>query len=207
DCTVLEIDEKTGLLHQTRPAFGGNLMATIMCPAHRPQMATVRPGIFCAPEADTNRTGKVTDVELDAAVASRVRVVEHIPADSQASIAEAKRLLVLGRGIGSKKNLPVMRRLAELLGAEIGCTRPLVEAGWLEYHHQVGQTGISVAPELLISLGVSGAIQHLAGISGAQTVVAVNEDADAPIFNAAQYAIVGDCVKVAQRLIAQLETR
>ena len=207
DCTVLEMDEETGLLHQTRPAFGGNLMATIMCPAHRPQMATVRPGIFCAPQADANRTGRVTDVELDASACSRTRILEHIPADSQASIAEAKRLLVLGRGIGSKKNLPVMRRLAELLGAEIGCTRPLVEAGWLEYRHQVGQTGVSVAPELLISMGVSGAIQHLAGISGAQTVIAVNEDADAPIFNAAQYAVVGDCVEVAQRLINELETR
>lgn len=207
DCTVLEMDEETGLLHQTRPAFGGNLMATIMCPAHRPQMATVRPGIFCAPQADANRTGRVTDVELDASVCSRTRILEHIPADSQASIAEAKRLLVLGRGIGSKKSLPVMRHLAELLGAEIGCTRPLVEAGWLEYRHQVGQTGVSVAPELLISMGVSGAIQHLAGISGAQTVIAVNEDADAPIFNAAQYAVVGDCVEVAQRLINELEAR
>lgn len=207
DCTVLEMDEETGLLHQTRPAFGGNLMATIMCPAHRPQMATVRPGIFCAPQADANRTGRVTDVELDASVCSRTRILERIPADSQASIAEAKRLLVLGRGIGSKKNLPAMRRLAELLGAEIGCTRPLVEAGWLEYRHQVGQTGVSVAPELLISMGVSGAIQHLAGISGAQTVIAVNEDADAPIFNAAQYAVAGDCVEVAQRLINELETR
>lgn len=207
DCTVLEMDEETGLLHQTRPAFGGNLMATIMCPAHRPQMATVRPGIFCAPQADANRTGRVTDVELDASICSRTCILEHIPADSQASIAEAKRLLVLGRGIGSKKNLPVMRRLAELLGAEIGCTRPLVEAGWLEYRHQVGQTGVSVAPELLISMGVSGAIQHLAGISGAQTVIAVNEDADAPIFNAAQYAVVGDCVEVAQRLINELEAR
>lgn len=207
DCTVLEMDEETGLLHQTRPAFGGNLMATIMCPAHRPQMATVRPGIFCAPQANANRTGRVTDVELDASACSRTRILEHIPADSQASIAEAKRLLVLGRGIGSKKNLPVMRRLAELLGAEIGCTRPLVEAGWLEYRHQVGQTGVSVAPDLLISMGVSGAIQHLAGISGAQTVIAVNEDADAPIFNAAQYTVVGDCVEVAQRLINELETR
>ena len=207
DCTVLEMDEETGLLHQTRPAFGGNLMATIMCPAHRPQMATVRPGIFCAPQADANRTGRVTDVEPDASACSRTRILEHIPADSQASIAEAKRLLVLGRGIGSKKNLPVMRRLAELLEAEIGCTRPLVEAGWLEYRHQVGQTGVSVAPELLISMGVSGAIQHLAGISGAQTVIAVNEDADAPIFNAAQYAVVGDCVEVAQRLINDLEAR
>lgn len=207
DCTVLEMDEETGLLHQTRPAFGGNLMATIMCPTHRPQMATVRPGIFCAPEADANRTGRVTDVELDASICSRTCILEHIPADSQASIAEAKRLLVLGRGIGSKKNLPVMRHLAELLGAEIGCTRPLVEAGWLEYRHQVGQTGVSVAPDLLISMGVSGAIQHLAGISGAQTVIAVNEDADAPIFNAAQYAVVGDCVEVAQRLIARLEAR
>ena len=205
DCTVLEMDPETGLLHQTRPAFGGNLMATIMCPAHRPQMATVRPGIFAAPEPDTSRTGAVTDVALDPAHTSTVCKLEHIPAGSQASIAEAERLLVLGRGIGSKKNLPIFRRLAELLGAEIGCTRPLVEAGWLEYRHQVGQTGISVAPKLLISMGVSGAIQHLAGTSGAECTIAVNEDACAPIFGSAQYAVVGDCIEVAQRLIEQLE--
>ncbi len=205
DCTVLEMDQETGLLHQTRPAFGGNLMATIMCPSHRPQMATVRPGVFSAPAPDATRTGTVTDVALDAAVSSPVQVVEHIASGDTESIAEAKRLLVLGRGIGSKKNLPLMRELAAALDAQIGCTRPLVEAGWLEYRHQVGQTGVSVAPELLISLGASGAIQHLAGIGGAQTVIAVNEDPQAPIFSAAQYAVVGDCVEFAQKLLAQLQ--
>ncbi len=205
DCTVLEMDQETGLLHQTRPAFGGNLMATIMCPNHRPQMATVRPGVFSAPTLDSTRTGVITEVSLDVALSSSVQVVKHISADDTESIAEAKRLLVLGRGIGSKKNLPLMRELARALDAQIGCTRPLVEAGWLEYRHQVGQTGVSVAPELLISLGVSGAIQHLAGIGGAQTVIAVNEDPQAPIFGAAQYAVIGDCVEFAQALLTQLQ--
>ena len=121
------------------------------------------------------------------------------------SIAEAERLIVLGRGIGSKKNLPLMRRLAELLDAEIGCTRPLVEAGWLEYPHQVGQTGVAVAPKLLVSIGVSGAIQHLAGIGGAETVVAINEDPEAPIFGAARYGAVGDCIEIVGALVEQLE--
>lgn len=205
DCTVLAMDAETGLLQQTRPAFGGNLMATIVCPAHRPQMATVRPGIFKAPEPDAVRAGEVEEVAFASDVQPRVRVVERAEPSTEPSITEAERLVVVGRGIGSKKNLKVARRLAELLGAEIGCTRPLVEAGWLEYRHQVGQTGVSVAPKLLVSLGVSGAIQHLAGISGAECVIAVNEDADAPIFGAAQYSVVGDCVEVAQEWIAQLE--
>ena len=151
DCTVLSMDTETGLLQQTRPAFGGNLMATIICPNQRPQMATVRPGI------------------------------------------------------GSKKNLPLMRKLAEALGAELGCTRPVVEAGWLEYRHQIGQTGVSVSPKLLVSIGVSGAIQHLAGIGGAECIIAINEDPDAPIFGAAQYKVVGDAVEVVEELLAQLE--
>ncbi len=205
DCTVLAMDEQTGLLHQTRPAFGGNLMATIMCPAHRPQMATVRPGIFRAPEPDASREGAVEQVILAADVAPRVEVLEHATLSDEPSITEAERLVVVGRGIGSKKNLKVVRRLAEALGAEIGCTRPVVEAGWLEYRHQVGQTGVSVAPKLLVSIGVSGAIQHLAGISGAECVVAINEDPDAPIFNAAQYAIVGDAMEVVGALLAELE--
>lgn len=204
DCTVLAMDPETGLLQQTRPAFGGNLMATIVCPAHRPQMATVRPGIFAAPTADEARTGEIRYVELDASVAPRVRVVDAEPVGTGRSIADAERLVVVGRGIGSKKNLAVARRLADALGAELGCTRPLVEAGWLEYPHQVGQTGVSVAPKLLVSLGVSGAIQHLAGIGGAQTVIAVNEDAEAPIFGAAHYKVVGDCIQVAEALIDAL---
>ena len=204
DCTVLGISPETGLLEQTRPAFGGNLMATITCPAHRPQMATVRPGIFSAPEADPARTGRVTRVAPPAGE-PRVRIIEKACAQAGPSIAEAERLIVLGRGIGSKKNLPLMRRLAELLDAEIGCTRPLVEAGWLEYPHQVGQTGVAVAPKLLVSIGVSGAIQHLAGIGGAETVVAINEDPEAPIFGAARYGAVGDCIEIVGALVEQLE--
>lgn len=211
DCTSLSIDSETGLLRQTRPAFGGNLMATIECPVHRPQMATVRPGVFpvtgssCAQRASDAAPGVITDVALDATLRPRVRRLDMEPATA-GTIAQAKRLVVVGRGIGSKKNLSLMKRLAELLDADLGCTRPLVEAGWLDYAHQVGQTGASVAPELLLSLGVSGAIQHLAGMGGAQTVIAVNEDSSAPIFGAARYAIVGDCVGFAEELIRQLES-
>ena len=207
DCTVLDIDRETGLLRQTRPAFGGNLMATIMCPSHRPQMATVRPGIFAAPESDPSRTGTVEDVALDAAVTSRVRTVVAAATDDTPSITEADVLVVVGRGIGSKKNLPLMRQLADALGGELGCTRPIVEAGWLPYRHQIGQTGVSVAPKLLISVGVSGAIQHLAGIGGAQTIVAINEDPDAPIFGTAHYKVVGDCIEVVSALVDRLKHR
>ena len=211
DCTILEMDRERGLLQQTRPAFGGNLMATIVCPNHRPQMATVRPGIFPAPEPRERGEANVTDVLLDAAVYGRVNVLSREKVGQGASIADAPALVVVGRGIGSKKALTRVRRLAELLGerlgcaCEIGCTRPVVEVGWLDYSYQVGQTGVSVAPRLLVSLGVSGAIQHLAGISGAETVVAVNEDADAPIFGAANYKVVGDCMTVVDELVAQLE--
>lgn len=214
DCTALDIDPKTGALLQTRPAFGGNLMATIECPAHRPQMATVRPGVFAAPERMTAGAGAgadlaagiITQAPLAPEVAPRVAVLGIEPV-AGGSIAQAERLVVVGRGIGSKKNLPLMERLAELLHAELGCTRPLVEAGWLDYAHQVGQTGAAVAPKLLVSIGVSGAIQHLAGIGGAETVVAINEDAAAPILGVADYAVVGDAVEVAAELIAQLEAR
>lgn len=214
DCTALDIDPKTGALLQTRPAFGGNLMATIECPAHRPQMATVRPGVFAAPERVTAEAGAsvdlaagiITQAPLAPEVALRVTVLDIEPVIG-GSIAQAERLVVVGRGIGSKKNLPLMERLAELLHAELGCTRPLVEAGWLDYAHQVGQTGAAVAPKLLVSIGVSGAIQHLAGIGGAETVVAINEDASAPIFGVADYAVVGDDVEVVTELIAQLEAR
>ena len=207
DCTVLSIDGATGLLQQTRPAFGGNLMATIACPVHRPQMATVRPGIFGVPALDPTRRGAIEDVALGTDAVPRVRRVVAAATDDTPSITEAEVLVVVGRGIGSKKNLPLMRRLADALGGELGCTRPIVEAGWLPYRHQVGQTGVSVAPKLLISVGVSGAIQHLAGIGGAQTIVAINEDPDAPIFGAAHYRVVGDCVEVVNSLLEQLEGR
>ena len=169
-------------------------------------MATVRPGIFKAPDFDYGRSGTIAQVMLAEDVKARVEI--SIPAEEwgqQASIADAERLVVVGRGIGSKKNLPLMRKLAEALGAELGCTRPVVEAGWLEYRHQIGQTGVSVSPKLLVSIGVSGAIQHLAGIGGAECIIAINEDPDAPIFGAAQYKVVGNAVEVVEELLAQLE--
>lgn len=205
DCTVLQIDAETGLLHQTRPAFGGNLMATIMCPDRRPQMATVRAGVLPAAEPDASRTGLRTETRLAADNLPAVRVVERQPAGDDDSIADAEVLVVVGRGIGSQKNLPLMEHLAELLGAKLGCSRPLVEAGWCEYRRQVGQTGLSVAPKLLVSIGVSGAIQHLAGIGGAQTVIAVNSDPSAPIFGVSQYSAVGDCVEIVRAWVGLLE--
>ena len=207
DCTVLAIDPATGLLQQTRPAFGGNLMATLVGPDHRPQMATVRPGVLPAPVPDPARRGVVTQVPLPDLGEPRVRVVETLATSVRDTVTDAKTLVVAGRGIGSQKNLPLMQRLADLLGGKLACTRPLVEAGWCEYWHQVGQTGCSVAPKLLVSVGVSGAIQHLAGIGGAQTVIAVNTDPDAPIFGMSDYNVVGDGVEVARELVALLEAR
>lgn len=215
DCTVLEMDTQKGLLQQTRPAFGGNLMATIVCPAHRPQMATVRPGIFSAATpvaiSDAKLASCVIEKPFEGAVTSSVKVLDTLSAGDDASPTDGDVLVIVGRGIGEKKALKQVNRLVDLLGKHLGCTvglgctRPVVEAGWLEYAHQVGQTGVSVAPKLLISLGVSGAIQHLAGINNAQTIIAINEDESAPIFDAAQYKLVGDCHTILDELIAKLE--
>lgn len=207
DCTGLAIDPETHLLQQTRPTFGGNLMATIVCPDARPQMATVRPGVLTAPVIDQQRCAAVEHVNVPAEAVSHVKVLERLAAAQDDSVADAEVLVVVGRGIGAKKNLALAHRLCELIGAKLGCSRPLVEQGWLEYPHQVGQTGVSVAPKLLVSVGVSGAIQHLAGIGAAECVVAINSDPEAPIFGHATYSVVGDCVEILRNLIARLESR
>lgn len=205
DCTVLEIDAETKLLRQTRPAFGGNLMATIICPNHRPQMATVRPGVMPVPEADDARVGTVRKAPVPARPFSGVELLEAVRVAKTESIKDARIIVDAGRGVGSKKNLKVVKQLADRLGGALGVSRPLVDMGWSEYSHQVGQTGCTVAPDLLICVGISGAIQHLAGISGAKTIIAVNSDPDAPIFSVAHYKIVGDCMEIVRELIAQLE--
>ena len=207
DCTGLAVDPETGLLLQTRPAFGGNLMATIVSPEARPQMATVRPGVFAAPERDWGRVCTVYEMEPAPCAVAAPEVLSEEPADTGASIATCDVLVVVGRGIRDKKSIAVARRLADALGAGLGCTRPVVEAGWLDHSCQVGQTGVSCAPRLLVSLGVSGAVQHLAGMAGAECVVAVNEDPDAPIFAAADYAVVDDCREVARAWAEALENR
>ena len=207
DCTVLETDEETGLLRQTRPAFGGNLMATIVCENTRPQMATVRPGVFPAGKKDPARPGSVEYMLHPALRDAGLRILSFENRGTSRKITDSEVLVVAGRGIGSKKNLAVVKELAGLLGGDFGVSRPLVDEGWADYSHQVGQTGSSVSPKLLISLGVSGAIQHLAGIGGAQTVIAVNTDPDAPIFSAADYAVTCDCIEFAKEMIEILKSK
>lgn len=202
DCTVLEIDREKRLLQQTRPAFGGNLMATIVCPDHRPQMATVRPGVFVKGEPET-RQGEVEALPAPACQPA-IQLVANQIAQRSAGIADAPVIVAVGKGIGSQKNIQYAQQLADRLGGQVGASRPLVDAGWAQYSMQVGQTGHTVAPKLYIACGISGAIQHLAGMAGAQTVVAINTDPDAPIFRVAHYAVVGDCVEVLKQLLAQL---
>ena len=205
DCTVLSIDQETKLLHQTRPAFGGNLMATIICPNHRPQMATVRPGIFPLPEPVVEPKGVIVACQSAVKVSSLLQLLQCESASSGRTLADAEILLIAGRGIGSQKNLKLMQKLAEALGADWGVSRPLVDAGWAEYQHQVGQTGSTVAPRVLLSFGVSGAIQHLAGIGRSECIIAINNDSTAPIFSVAQIGIVGDCVEIIKEWLKQIE--
>ncbi len=205
DCTKLEIDKETGLLHQTRPAFGGNLMATIICPNHRPQMATVRPGVMVAQEIKDCSQGDIITVSMPEIKYNNVEVLEEILSHEIDTIADAEVIVSVGRGIGSQKNIELANRLAELIGGTIGVTRPLVDIGWSSYKSQIGQTGSSVAPKLLIACGISGAIQHLAGISNAETIIAINSDPEAPIFSVADYKVVGDCVEIIKKLISNLE--
>lgn len=205
DCTMLEIDKENGLLKQTRPAFGGNLMATIVCPNHRPQMATVRPGVMPVKAADYERKGEIIRESMYTAKTSRVEILEQVLLQQAGSIADAEIIVSAGRGIGAQRNLELVAKLAELIGGTVGVSRPLVDIGWSEYKNQIGQTGFAVAPKLLIACGISGAIQHLAGISGAETIIAINSDPDAPIFSVADYKVVGDCVEILKKLIAAIE--
>lgn len=196
DCTVLTIDSKSGLLRQTRPAFGGNLMATIVCPQHRPQMATVRPGVLAALPFDGARTGEIVRTALPDNADSPITLLAHASHPPASGLRDARIILSVGRGIGSQKNVKMARALAHKLGAQLGVSRPLVDAGWGEAHEQIGQTGHSVAPDLLIACGISGAIQHLAGMGRAKRVIAINSDPDAPIFSVADVGIVADCLDV-----------
>jgi len=201
DCTVLEINEETGLLEQTRPAFGGNLMATIVCANHRPQMSTVRPGVMKASLDSTRPAATLTLLKADDRVVEGYEILSETLSETKSNIADARIIIDCGRGIGSKKNLKLVRELASRLGAAVGCTRPLVDTGFCEYSSQIGQTGSTVSPDLLICLGISGAIQHIAGIGGAKKIIAVNSDPDAPIFASADVEIVADCMDVVREML------
>jgi electron transfer flavoprotein alpha subunit/NAD-dependent dihydropyrimidine dehydrogenase PreA subunit len=209
DCTKLEIRAEDGMLLQTRPAFGGNIMATIVCESSRPQMATVRPKVMKALEYDGSRTGEIINVEVtDQDLQSRIVVEESIVAEaSQVNIQEADILVSGGRGLESAKGFDLIRKLAETLGGKVSASRAVVDSGWIPYPHQVGQTGKTVAPKLYVACGISGAVQHVAGMQSAETIVAINRDENAPIFNVADYGIVGDLFEILPKLISKIEER
>ncbi|MHA2025311.1 MAG: FAD-binding protein [Candidatus Thorarchaeota archaeon] len=203
DCTGLDIDDERQLI-QTRPAFGGNIMAEIISPYTRPQMATVRPNVFKPDEPDTSRTGEIEKVEMTISpVQVRTKVLESVNefVEGMKSVEEADVIVCSGRGIKDPSNLELPKQLAELLDAAVGGSRPIVDLGWLPPSQQVGQSGRTVCPKLYIALGISGAIQHLAGMSSSDLVVAINKDPDAPIFEIADYGIVGDIFTVLPEVI------
>jgi electron transfer flavoprotein alpha subunit len=204
DCTGLEIDPEKGLLHQTRPAFGGNIMARIICPNHRPQMATVRHRVFEMPDADAGRRGQVIAVKA-AMVEEQIttRVVDFILEKEQVNLADANVIVAGGRGVGGPEGFEPIRKLAEALGGAVGASRSAVDAGWISYAHQVGQTGHTVRPDLYIACGISGAIQHLAGMKTSKIIVAINKDPHAPIFSVANYGMVGDIFQIVPSLTKQ----
>jgi electron transfer flavoprotein alpha subunit len=207
DCTGLAIDKETKLLMQTRPAFGGNIMATIICKNHRPQMSTVRPKVFKKATPDHSRKGQVirSTPKIDQSDLL-VRIVDIIKdATSKVNLAEAEIIVSGGRGIQAPENFKLIEELAGVIGGAVGASRATVDAGWISSHHQVGQTGKTVCPKLYIAVGISGAIQHLAGMGSSDIIVAINKDPDAPIFKVATYGIVGDLFDVVPKLTRKLK--
>jgi electron transfer flavoprotein alpha subunit len=207
DCTGLDIDNEKKILRQTRPTFGGNVMATIICPARRPQMSTVRPRVFKKKLLPTTHAGKIIKVDFDkAAVSSKTKLLNFIADLSEkVSLEDADIIVSGGRGLGKPENFQLIRDLAAALGAAVGSSRPCVDEGWIPYSHQVGQTGKTVCPKLYIAVGISGAVQHMAGMQTSDCIIAINEDPEAPIFQIATYGIVGDLFKVVPLLTEQLK--
>lgn len=207
DCTGLDFDETSGDICWTRPAFGGNLMAVICCPNTRPQMGTIRPGVFKKP-AKQKSTAQIIQENFHMPLTqSRTEIIK-ILEKSAAEIVDLENAEIIvagGRGIGSSNGFKVLQELADVLGASLGCSRAAVDAGWLDQTHQVGQTGKTVRPKLYIACGISGAIQHLAGMSNADTIVAINKDEDAPIFSIADYSVIGDLFDIIPALTTAIK--
>ena len=209
DCTGLAIDPETRGLLQTRPAFGGNVMATIVTPNHRPQMSTVRPGVMKKAAYDPAHKA-IVDV-ADFALSENdihTKVIETVKSLKQTvNLVDAEVIVAGGRGVGSAEGFKLIEQLAEVMGGVVGASRAAVEAGYIGADHQVGQTGKTVRPKIYVACGISGAIQHLAGMQNSECIIAINKNADAPIFSAATYGIVGDLHKVIPMLIEELKER
>lgn len=208
DCTGLTIDKESRLLEQTRPAFGGNIMATILTRNHRPQMASVRPHVMPMPEKNPNAKGLIVREKLDVKEEEiKVKVLEVIREESQEKIdiASADILVSGGRGMQAAENFKILEELAQVLGGTVSASRAAVDAGWMPYERQVGQTGKTVRPKIYIACGISGAIQHLVGMQDSQVIIAINRDRDAPIFEVAHYGIVGDVFQIVPILTRKLK--
>ncbi|MBO5645068.1 MAG: electron transfer flavoprotein subunit alpha/FixB family protein [Lentisphaeria bacterium] len=217
DCTDLQIDDFTDVrtkvtykdkLMQIRPAFGGNIIATIVNSWDDPQMVTVREGVMKLGTPDPSRKGEVEKVSVELTEADTVvKVIERIRADKEIDLQAAQIIVAGGYGVGSKENFKLIKDLAEALGGEVGASRAAVDAGWIDHDHQIGQTGVTVRPRLYIACGISGAIQHSAGMSDSKKIIAINTDPDAPIFSCAHYAIVGDLNTVIPMMIKAFKAK
>jgi electron transfer flavoprotein alpha subunit len=197
-----------GRVQATKPVYAGKLLATVTTNSTQPQLISLRPRAFPKPEPDATRTGTVTNVTPALAEDSiQVKVVDYAVEQGQVSLADAKIIVSGGRGVGGPEGFAPVRDLAQVLGGAVGASRAAVDSGWIPYAHQVGQTGKTVAPDLYIACGISGAIQHQAGMRSAKTILAINKDADAPIFKLARYGVVGDLFKVVPALTAEFKKR
>lgn len=207
DCTSLDIEEDTDLLLQTRPAFGGNIMATIKCPRHRPQMATVRPKVMKKATPDPNRQGELIKLPVDINPKSiKTKIIEILKASRpDNNIEEADILVAGGWGMESKDNFQILKELAQVLGGSVAASRAAVDAEWQPHANQVGQTGKTVRPKLYIACGISGSVQHLVGMQSSEVIIAINKDPEAPIFHVADYGIVGDLFQIVPELTRQLK--
>jgi electron transfer flavoprotein alpha subunit len=210
DCTALDIDPETGDLLQTRPAFGGNIMATIICPRHRPQMATVRHKVLTPAVKDIHNKGEVHIINGvdNGRMDERTQVLEVVEEIMDTvNLAEADIIVSGGRGLGSPEGFKLIEELAVLLDGAVGASRSAVDSEWIPYSHQVGQTGKTVQPKLYIACGISGAVQHLAGMQSSDVIVAINKDADAPIFDVATYGLVGDVFQIIPQIIKSVKVQ
>jgi electron transfer flavoprotein alpha subunit len=208
DCVALEVDPKTGFLLQTTPAFGGELLAEVVTPNHRPQMATVHPGVFRERPHDPEAVGLILYPEIDIVPPSRVKLIRSRRQQiRKVNLEEAPVVIAGGRGLGTKEQFERLYELAHLLEGEVGATRPVIRAGWAEEDRLLGQTGKSVKPKLLISIGTSGALQYTTGIQNAEVIIAINRDPHAPIFKMADLGLAGDASTVLPLLLEALRKR
>ena len=209
DCTELDVDFETGEVKWTRPAFGGNLMAQILSPDTKPQMGTVRPGVFTKPEVSEKDNIEEISEDIEYTDEIRTKILEFIPRDEEddVDLTGAEFIVSGGRGLGDYSNLKLIEDLADARGGSVGTSRPLVDEGWISHSHQVGQSGTTVGPKVYIAVGISGAIQHLAGINASDTIIAINKDPDAAIFTVADYGIVGDLFEIVPLLTEKIKEK